>query len=225
MIPPPHASSLGPASLGAPSPHTPCTPPPPRDQHSSAAPCGRGQRHSGGPHTPPGMRPPPLPKDQTERGRREWAAGKAGEAGHHAPRGLSHSNSPWGDAAGGQRTGDAAAKGVCGGGLRRCPAQLWKRPWASEEGTGESDGERHGRDGRGKKRQTRGNRRTDMHRGRGSQRRTAGPREGPAEMSGQGAAVPHPPPHPLRPPGGAREPRSAPQPALLGPSCCRSPSP
>lgn len=26
---------------------------------------GRGQRHSGGPHTPPGMRPPPLPKDQS----------------------------------------------------------------------------------------------------------------------------------------------------------------
>lgn len=53
------------ASLGAPSAHTPCTPPPPRDQHFSAAPCGRGQRHSGGPHTPPGMRPPPLPKDQS----------------------------------------------------------------------------------------------------------------------------------------------------------------
>lgn len=81
-------------------------------------------------------------------------------------------------------------------GLRRCPAQLWKRPWAPEEGTGESDGERHGRDGRRKKRQTRGNRRTDMHRGRGSQRRTEGPREGPAEMSGQGAAVPHPLPAP-----------------------------
>lgn len=65
VIPPPHASSLGPASLGAPSPHTPWTPPPPRDQHFSAAPCGRGQRHSGGPHTPPGLRPPPLPKDQS----------------------------------------------------------------------------------------------------------------------------------------------------------------
>lgn len=61
----PSASSLGPASLGAPSPHTPWTPPPPRDQHFSAAPCGRGQRHSGGPHTAPGMRPPPLPKDQS----------------------------------------------------------------------------------------------------------------------------------------------------------------
>lgn len=59
----------------------------------------------------------PSPPQRPERGRREWAAGKAGEAGHHAPRGLSHSNSPWGDAAGGQRAGDAAAKGVCGGGF------------------------------------------------------------------------------------------------------------
>lgn len=59
----------------------------------------------------------PSPPQRPERGRREWAAGKAGEAGHHAPRGLSHSNSPWGDAAGGQHAGDAAAKGVCGGGF------------------------------------------------------------------------------------------------------------
>lgn len=117
VIPPPHASSLGPASLGTPSPHTPWTPPPPHDQHFSAAPCGRARTKAQRGTTYSPRHEAPSPPQRPERGRREWAAGKAGEAGHHAPRGLSHSNSPWGDAAGGQRAGDAAAKGVCGGGF------------------------------------------------------------------------------------------------------------
>lgn len=179
---------------------------------SHRLPAGEGKGTAGGPHTPPGIRPPPQ---RPERGRWEWAAGKAGEVGHHTPRGLSHSNSPWG---GRKRSGDTVGGQCTAGvqrGLWRCSAQLWKRPWAPEVG------ERHGGE-RWRKRQQRQLHRKaetdgERHRDKGNQRRTEGPRD-PQRCRATGLPCPAPPPRPLRPPGGAREPRSVPQPAVLGPS-------
>lgn len=139
----------------------------------------------------------PSPPQRPERGRREWAAGKAGEAGHHAPRGLSHSNSPWGDAAGGQRAGDAAAKGVCGGGFGGARLSYGRGPGPRRRVRGramEKDMAEMGAERRDRLGEIDAQTCTEAEAVRGGQR---GPGRGPQRCRARGPPCPTPSPPPV----------------------------